>query len=164
MSLQTDMLEYHQQMKMGSIQRAYRGLMDFMLGLRNGFQKEHPQYTLPGSLYAGFMDMTYFAIVPDFLKQRNLKIAVVFLHEAFRFEVWLSGVNRQVQEQYWESLKARGGCKFPLVAKIKGSDAILEHILVEDPDFSDTQKLMAQIEAGIEGFIDDIEGILVSLN
>jgi len=37
-------------------------------------------------LYQGYMDITHFAIFPSLLKQHNLKIAIVFNYEAFRFE------------------------------------------------------------------------------
>ena len=42
----------------------------------------------------------------------------------------------------------------------KGVDSILEHTLVENPDFSDTDKLTAEIEKGVLEFIADIEEFL----
>jgi len=91
------MVEYRQQLERGIIQIAYRGLMEYMGDLRATFQTKYPEFSVPGNIYYGYMDMTYFSIVPPVLKERGLKIAVVFLHEAFRFEVWLSGYNRQIQ-------------------------------------------------------------------
>ena len=163
MGLQSEMQEYHEQLKKGAVQRAYRGLMDFMLALRSSFEKKFPRYFVPGSLYTGYMDMTYFSIVPETLKQHGLKIAVVFLHEDFRFEVWLSGYNRQIQEKYWKVIKEAGWSQFPLVAKIKGSDAILTHVLVEDPNFDDLQTLSSRIETGVISFINDMEDLVLKL-
>jgi hypothetical protein len=161
--LQSEIQEYHEQLKKGAIQRAYRGLMEFMLALRSSFGKKYSQYSVPGSLYTGYMDMTYFSIVPETLKQHGLKIAVVFLHEDFRFEVWLSGYNRQIQEKYWKVIKENGFSQYPLVAEIKGSDAILAHMLVEDPNFDDLPTLTSRIETGVISFIKDMEVLALKL-
>lgn len=67
MGLKSEMQEYHEQLKRGAIQRAYRGLMEFMLALRSSFEKKYSQYSVPGSLYTGYMDMTYFSIVSETL-------------------------------------------------------------------------------------------------
>jgi hypothetical protein len=106
------------------------------------------------------MDMTYFSFSPKSLKERNLKVAIVFIHETFSFEVWLSGYNRNVQKQYWELFRESGWNKYRIVPQDKGVDSILEHTLVENPDFSDTDKLTAEIEKGVLEFIADIEEFL----
>lgn len=154
----TDFLtEYKTQLDKGIIQQAYRSLMQYMLELRMQFQKHFAEYEVPGNLYFGYMDMTYFAVIPGFLKQRKLKIAVVFLHEAFRFEVWLSGYNRQVQNKYWQGIRDSGWSKYKLVADPLKADAIIEHILVETPDFDSLDVLTETLENGVMIFIRDIE-------
>lgn len=158
------MSAYRAALREGHIQVAYLGLMQFMSALRTRFEKNHPELTVPGTLYPGYMDMTYFAVVPRALAEHKLKIAVVFLHEAFRFEVWLSGVNRPVQETWWKRIQASGWSKYRLVAKIKGSDSILEHVLVEEPDFSDLDALADKLESGTLAFIADIEAWLAKQN
>jgi hypothetical protein len=158
------MSEYRDQLQKGAIQHAYRGLMDYMLTLRANFQKNHPEFEVQGNIYFGYMDMTYFALFPEPLKQRKLKIAVVFLHEAFRFEVWLSGFNRNVQEQYWKLIRERHWEKYRLVSDPRTSDSILEHVLVADPDFGDLEKLKSQIETGTLRFIEDVEGLISGKN
>ncbi len=159
-SLQDHMHEYKSQLEKGFIQQAYRGLMQYMLALRSQFQKNYPDYDVPGNLYAGYMDMTYFAVIPAFLKERRLKAAVVFLHENFRFEVWLSGYNRQVQAQYWQIIKDAKLQQYRLVADPLKADSILEHVLVDNPDFSDLAGLTREIEEGTLRFILDIESFL----
>ena len=159
-SLQDLMLEYKSQLEKGFIQQAYRGLMQYMLDLRSHFQKNYPDYDVPGNLYAGYMDMTYFAVIPAFLKQRRLKVAVVFLHEDFRFEVWLSGYNRQVQAQYWQIIKNASWQHYQLVENPHKADSILENLLVDNPDFSDLAGLTREIETGSIRFISDIERFL----
>lgn len=160
-SLQEHMQEYHRLLEIGNIQQAYRGLMDYFSQLKAHFQKRFPEAEVSGSIYYGYMDMTYFAIFPALLKQRKLKVAIVFLHEEFRFEVWLSGYNRQVQAMYWQRIRASGWNKYRLVADPVRSDAILEHLLVQDPDFSDLAALTDLIEKGTKEFIGDIEKFLL---
>ncbi len=156
-SLDQSMQEYHAQLKKGSIQPAYRGLMEYMASLRTRLQEKYPDYAVSGSIYQGYMDMTYFALTPQSLKERGLKIAVVFVHEAFRFEVWLAANNKQLQKKYWELLKERGWDKYPLVPTTDGADAILEHVLVENPDFGDLDALTAAIETETMRFIAEVE-------
>jgi hypothetical protein len=157
------MQEYKEQLAQGAIQTAYKGLMDYMQALKTHFKTRYPEYAVSGSLYFGYMDMTYFALVPAALKSRGLKIAVVFLHEEFRFEVWLSGANRQVQAQYWERIKAAGFEKYRLVPDPLTADAILEQTLADNPDFSDLDALTEKIERGVMEFIGEVEGLLKGL-
>lgn len=160
-SLHQHLDEYHKQLKKGSIQQAYRGLMDYMMGLRTHFQKKYPDHSTPGSVYFGYMDMTYFPIFPESLKDRGLKIAVVFLHEEFRFEVWLSGKNQQVMKHYWKIFEESNWRKYKIVPTGKWADSILEHVLVAKPDFRDLDVLTNQIEKGTLKFIQDVESFLL---
>jgi hypothetical protein len=113
-------------MQLGVIPRAYRGIMEYMKGLKAYLQAEYPAYNVSGNLYFGYMDMTYFSFFPHSLKQRNLKTGIVFIHESCQFEIWLFGVNKQVQKQYWQLFKDSGWNQYPLVATISGEDAILK--------------------------------------
>ena len=162
-NLQEHLNEYRKQLEKGEIQQAYRGLMEYMLSLRSYFQKQYPEFEVPGNLYFGYMDMTYFAIIPSEFKQRKLKVAIVFLHEAFRFEVWLSGANRQIQVDCSNRIRGKGWNKYKLTADPKASDSILEHILVAEPDFSDLDALTKMIEIGTIKFIGDLEDLLSEL-
>jgi len=159
-SFQSYVNEYKKQLEQGSIQKAYKGLMEYILALRAHFNHQYPDYFVPASIYFGYMDMTYFSFTPASLKNRNLKIAIVFLHEAFRFEVWLAGANKQVQAQTWKQIKDSGWNRYPLVPSIQGEDAILQQVLVADPDFSNLEALTGQIEQGTLEFIREVEGFL----
>ena len=159
-SLSKWMAEYKKQMQAGLIPKAYKGLMDYILDLRNYFKKKYPDWSVSGSLYTGYMDMTYFALVPESFRQRGLKIAVVFIHETCRFEVWLSAVNKQVQAEYWQRFKDSGWSTYRLVPSVQGYDSILEETLAEAPDFADLNGLTAQIEQGTLKFIQTIEEFL----
>ena len=149
------MQDYRRQMEKGVINRAYQGLMGYLGFLRSRLQKNHPDYHL-STLYQGYLDMSYFSFTPPALKEKNLKIAIVFLHEAFRFEVWLAAANKRVQEKYWKTIKEYGWEKYGLVPSTQGADAILEHTLVEDPNFGDLEQLSIAIETGSLAFIRDV--------
>jgi hypothetical protein len=50
-SLQENMMEYKKQLEKGAIQKAYLGLMEYMIRLKTHFKKEYPGYVVSGSLY-----------------------------------------------------------------------------------------------------------------
>ncbi|MHA1990828.1 MAG: DUF7000 family protein [Candidatus Hodarchaeales archaeon] len=153
-------IEYRKQLEKGVIQEAYKGLMEFIMGLRTHFKKKYPDYFVSGSIYYGYMDMTYFSFFPLSFKQRKLKIAIVFIYDTFRFEVWLAGYNKQVQSKYWKLFKESDWNKYHIVSTTKGVDSVLECILVDNPDFSDLNTLTKQIERESLKFIQDVESFL----
>ena len=154
------MEEYRKQLQKGMIVQAYKGLMEYIMDLRTQFKNKYPDYVVSGSIYYGYMDMTYFSFFPQSLKDRNLKIAIVFLHQAFRFEVWLAGFNKQVQTKYWKLIIESGWDQYRLVPTTQGADSILEHIVADKPNFRDLDGLTAQIETATLKFIEDVEGFL----
>lgn len=102
------MMEYKRQMQLGVIPRAYRGIMEYMLGLKAYLLAEYPAYNVSSSIYFGYMDMSYFSFFPDSLQHRKLKTGIVFIHETCQFEAWFFGLNKQVQKQYWQLIKDSG--------------------------------------------------------
>ena len=159
-SLQDYMNEYRKQLDKGVIKEAYKGLMEYIMELRSFFKNKYPDYFVSGSIYYGYMDMTYFSFIPESLKRRNLKIAIVFIHDTFRFEVWLAGYNKKVQSQYWTLFKESDWKKYRIVSTTKGVDSIIEYTLVDNPDFSNLDNLTKQIETGTLKFIMDVENFL----
>ena len=152
--------EYRKQIENGSINKAYKGLMEYMLSLRTHFKHKYPDYFVSGSIYFGYMDMTYFAFYPKSLGRRKLKIAIVLIHESMRFEVWLAGRNKQSQSKYWKVFKESNWNKYRIAPTIKGSDSILEYTLAENPDFNNLGKLTKKIESGTMKFNEDVESFL----
>ncbi len=159
-AFQEPMDEYRKELEKGHIQTAYRGLMDYIMGLRSYFENKYPNYSVSGSVYPGYMDMTYFSFFPKSLKARKLKAGVVFVHGRFRFEVWLFGYNKGVQAKYWRLFKERGWNKYRIPPTTKGVDSIVEGVLVENPNFSNLDDLTKQIETGTLKFIEDVEDFL----
>jgi len=158
-AINTDMQELRRQLAKGSIQKAYRALLSYMLGLRAHFMQGYPDFVVSG-LYQGYLDMTYFALVPPSLKPRGLKIAIVFNYSAFRFEAWLAGRDRKVQRQYWELFKGSQWPEYRVVAPATGVDSIVECDLARDFDFSDPGALTSRIETVTAAFIGDMERFL----
>jgi hypothetical protein len=159
-SLSEAMAEYREQLNKGAIQTAYRGLMNYIMELRTYFEKKYPQYLVSGTIYFGYMDMTYFSFFPASLKNRGLKVGVVFFHESFRFEVWLFGYNKKIQAKYWKLFKEKGFQNYPVPSTLKGVDSIVEGVLVENPDFGDLDALTKRIEDGALRFIEEVEAFL----
>ncbi len=115
---------------------------------------------MSGSVYYGYMDMTYFSFFYETLKKRKLKIAIVFLHEEFRFEVWLSASNKSVQTEYLDMIRKSGWNRYNIATSTKGVDSILDYILIDNPDFSDLDSLTKEIERGVLNFTKAVENFL----
>lgn len=158
-SLNESVREYTAQLQLGQIQKAYKGIMTFMSGLKTYLESRHPDYAATG-LYFGYMDMTYFAFTPLELKQRSLKIAIVYLHEQNRFELWLGGANRRVQAEYIELFKGEDLDCLILSEVKSGVDSIIELQIVEEPDFDHPEDLMLAIESKVIEFTEKIREIL----
>jgi hypothetical protein len=159
-TMQADMDELLKQLRKGTIQKAYRKLLDYIISLRAHFGHTYPNYDVSGSVYHGYMDMTYFPIFTDFLRRSHLKIAIVFNYNEFRFEAWLSGNNRKVQQKYWDLFRNNKWTKYHIVPTIRGADSIVECIVATDIDFDHLDALTAHIAKSTERFIDDIEKYL----
>lgn len=151
--------EYTIQLRKRQIQKAYKGIMTFMSALITYMESRHPDY-VASSLYYGYMDMTYFAFTPFDLKNKKLKIAIVYLHEQGRFEVWLGGNNRKIQAEYIELMSHENTGKYKLSQVLPGVDSIIESTIIEQPDFDHPEDLKMQIEREIIEFINDITDIL----
>jgi len=149
--------ELHKQLNQGNIQKGYKILLDYILSLKNHFQDKYPEYSIPNSIYHGYLDMTYFPIFPNRLKAVGLKIAVVFNYIEFRFEVWLSANNKKVQKEYWKIIKAMKWDKYKIVDTVQGYDSIIEKYIDKEIDLDNQRTLTEAIEKEVIGFIKDIE-------
>jgi len=157
--LNSHIKEYRIQLKKGHIQKAYLGIMKFMSLLNRTLKNQYLEFST-GALYYGFMDMTYFAFTPKDLKENKLKIAIVYLHQEGRFEVWLSGVNRTIQDKYISLLQNKKMSKYKLSKVQPGVDSIVEGILVENPDFDQPMHLIEEISIQTLNFINDMRNYL----
>lgn len=150
--------DYTRRLQQGEIQAAYKGILEFMGKLRADFIKKYPGYDT-GSVYQGYMDMSYFSITTTRLKEKGLKIAIVYLHEKGDFEAWLSARNREIAKRY-ESLYRNISDRIPIFHDDHNQDAIIECTLMAAPDFEDPASLMSLIELRTEAFVNTIAGLL----
>ncbi|MEO1050605.1 MAG: hypothetical protein AAFX87_08255 [Bacteroidota bacterium] len=157
MTLNDHIQAYQKQLQSGSLQSAYRGLIEFMTNLRIHLEKKHPEDFIGGNPYFGYLDWTYFPFTPKALKAKKLKIVIILDHEQLRFEAWLVGQNKQLQKSYWELLKHKAWNKLPLTNSPK--DAIIQEILAERPDFDKQSALISEIEAKVMRFMDMVNEI-----
>ena len=160
MAFHEAMNEYKKQLKKGYIKEAYKGLIQYFKDLRSHFNNEYPDFLVSSSIYPGYMDLTYFHFFPKSLKPRKLKIVILFIHGTFRFEVWLAGNNKKIQTKYLDLFNENNWKKYHLASTTIGVDSILDHILIDNPDFRELDMLTKQIERETLIFIKDIESFL----
>jgi hypothetical protein len=148
-NLDADLQELKARLQDGSIQRAYTGIVAFMSRLRGEFASRRGERAV-SALYQGYFDMTYFALFPAALKQRDLKLAVVFNYASFAFEAWLAACNRTLQRRYWELLRNAGYAQHLLVEPSVGIDAIVVAVLANDYSIEAEDRLTAHLVASVE--------------
>jgi len=144
--------QYTQLLRQHELPLAYRGLMEYLGALRAAFLKRYPEFDV-SSLYQGYMDMSYFSVSTKPLKDRGLKIAVVYEHEKGHFEVWLSARNREISKRLESGFAGPILDGIPVFHDAGNQDAIIECTLVSEPDFSDQAMLTDTICEGAKGFI-----------
>ena len=152
---------YKEQLDKGDILVAYNELVKFVMKLRTGFIKRlSDKYSFSGILH-GYMDYTYFYYSNDFLKTKKLKLGLVLNHLEMRFEVWLLGNTKPIQEKYWELSK---NSKWNKDKDEMPEYSIIEAILVENPDFNNLDKLTEKIEVEMTQSSNEILNYLKTLN
>ena len=143
---------YKELLKNGDVQVAYAELVKYVQKLKTVFAKDLSDTYSVGSVFQGYMDYTYFYLSNDFLKDKKLKLGLVFNHNHVRFEAWLFGQTKDVQENYWKLLKNTkwiNGSKMPQYS-------IFEVVLVDSPDFDDLDRLTESIKNKLVSVAEDI--------
>ncbi|MBC8064113.1 MAG: hypothetical protein H7Y17_04740 [Chlorobia bacterium] len=156
-NLNTLVAAYKEQLDIGDIQVAYAGLVKFVMRLKTRFTNILGDRFSFSGIFQGYMDYTYFYFANDNCRERKLKFGLVLNHQEMRFEIWLLGQTKDVQERYWNCMKHTKWIQDETMPKY----SIFAHVLIENPDFDDLSALSETIEEGI-GRITD--GILESLN
>lgn len=144
---------YTKHLQQGDLQVAYKGILDYMSKLRSHFVSKYPNYEISGNIYQGYMDMSYFSINTKQLKDKGLKIAIVYLHEKGSFEIWLSARNRAILKKYKTILNSTALESVPVFHDADNEDAAIECTLTAEPDFDKQGVLTEIIEGSTEEFI-----------
>ena len=162
MSLSKALQVYHEALNKGDIQKAYRSILSFIFELKTELGQKYPKYAI-SQVYQGYMDMSYFAITPPELRAKKLKIALVYLHEANRFELWLSANNRKLQKE-WIDILNQVENRFKVFILFilfgVGIDSIVEYIVHVSPNFEAKEALKQSLTINIDRFIKDMEGLI----
>lgn len=159
MSLSKALHVYHEALNKGDIQKAYRSILSFIFELRTELEQKYPEYAI-SQVYQGYMDMSYFAITPPELRAKKLKIALVYLHEANRFELWLSANNRKLQKEWIDVLNQVENLDYRVSELGVGIDSIVEYIVHVSPNFEAKEALKQSLTINIDRFIKDMEGLI----
>lgn len=155
--------EYKNLIKNTDLQKGYQELIKLFRFLRIELEKELTEYTFSGNIVENNMDYSYFQLVDKRLKDLGIKIQVVFKHKDFRFEIWASGYNRQIQNKYYELLKNKN---LPYIFNDQPNriDYILRYPLDENLDLSDGLGLVKGIKNSTIRFIGNINNLLEDQN
>ena len=133
---------YQEQIKKGDMQKTYNFLLKYVMQVKASLEKSFSQAYSFGNISPGYLDFSYFPFYNAYLRERKLRFGIVLNHSEMRFELWLMGQNKKIQEEYWGSLKAsswnQGRTTMPQYA-------LLETILIDHPDFEATDALTADI-------------------
>lgn len=151
--------DYTCHLQQGEIQLAYKGVLEFIGKLRADFIKKYPHYDI-SSIYQGYMDMSYFSLTTKPLKDKGLKIAIVYLHERGHFEVWLSARNREISELYGSVFRGKNYDEITVFHDDNNQDAIIEYTLTSSPNFDEQVLLIDTIEQEAELFIIAVSKLL----
>ncbi|MHC1719686.1 MAG: hypothetical protein AB9844_03160 [Clostridiaceae bacterium] len=144
--------EYTYILRQGEIQTAYKAILEFIGKLRADVIKKYPDYET-GSLYQGYMNMTYFSLSTKLLKEKGLKLAIVYLHSKGVFEVWLSARNRDIAKRYEYILNSNISDNISVFHDDFNQDALIEYTLTSTPNFDKQATLIEIIEQGIDKFL-----------
>lgn len=142
----------------GETQLAYKVILDFLGELRACFTKRYPQLDI-GNVYQGYMDMSYFSLSSKALKDKGLKIAIVYLHDKGHFEAWLSARNRAISKEYGSLIKGITN-DIAVFHDESNQDAIMEYTLTTAPDFENQGIMIDIIFQGVEKFISSINNLM----
>lgn len=144
---------YKNQLDEGDIQVAYEHLIKYMMQLKSYFSATLNEKYSFGNVSPGYMDYTYFPFLNDYLRNKKLRFGIILNHKKMRFELWLMGQNAEIQNRYWEIVKAtkwnQGVEKMPKYS-------VLETVLVSTPDFDDLDLLSKTIKNSAVRVIDEI--------
>lgn len=140
---------YKQLMQTTSIQESYQEFIKLFRYIRNELKNEFTEYTFSSNIEENQMDFAYFQLTTPQLKQKGLKIQIIFVHKEFQFEVWLSGYNRKIQYSYYEALKSQD-INYILNHKPTSVDYILKSTLSNQLDISNSQLLLDCLKQEIQ--------------
>ena len=138
----------------------YHELIRYMNDLRRYFHQEYDTYFKLGKLYQGNPNFSYFSLTTEELKKQKLKFVIILNHELLNFSICLSGQNKSIRKKYWKMFRESDWNKYHLAESINNSLSIIDHTIVEKPDFDNRPALTEQIETESLKFINELREVL----
>ena len=96
---------YKEQVNKSDIQKTYMFLLKYLMQVKASFEKAFSKEYSCGYVSPGYMDYSYFSFANEYLRGRRLRFGIVLNHNEMRFELWLMGQNKEIQNRYWDILK-----------------------------------------------------------
>lgn len=138
----------------------YNQLISYMKSLRMFFHKEYDTQFKLGNVYQGNPAFSYFSLTTTELEKLKLKFVLILNHEQMILSICLSGQNKDVRKKYWQIFKNSDWNKYHIVESIDNNLEIINHVIIETPNFNNWQDLTKQIEIETLKFIQELSKTL----
>lgn len=154
-SIDKEIQELQACLRTGVVARAYREILAYMARLR-GALLEHAGGRTASGIYQGHLDITHFALFPEGLKARGLKLTILFNYEKFCLEAWLTARNQKIGQRYWKLLSASHFAPYALLQPTVGNVALFKVLLAADFSLADEAHLTANVLVAVSELERDI--------
>lgn len=158
-SLSQSIEDYTRAVSAGGFPRAYRGILAALTAFQTAWKQSHPA-DAAGALYPGYLDMSFVSFAPESLRQKRLKISLVYLHAEGVFNLWLAAGNRAIQAETSAALRGKQIGPYELSVLKPGVDAIIALDLPKPYAFDDPQRLTQSLMRAAEAFAADMVALL----
>ena len=128
------------------LQKAYQEFIRLFRFLRNELERQMPDFRFQSSITENAMDYAYFSFTDPALKEKGLKLVIVFDYKNFRLEVWLSGVNRTAQCRWAENWST---CPPPMKLTTDPNHTDFVVRLPVETELSDGAKTVAAVKVAV---------------
>jgi hypothetical protein len=151
--------EYKRLVQTTNLQQGYQEFVKSFRQLRTYLQKALPDFEFTGNIVENNMDYAYFQFSNEALRSKKLKIVVAFVHEKFNCQIWLSGMNREVQTKYYNALKVLNNNQLPydLTDNPAKTDYILKKELAAAWEKEGMEKVYKKVESAVTDLADFFE-------
>lgn len=143
--------EYKKILQSTNLQKGYQEFIKFFRGFRTYLARNLSEYKFTGNIVENNMDYSYFQFTNDELKSKGLKFVIAFTHNKFEYEIWLSGMNREIQINYHGKL-SKTKHTYTMSPDPNRFDYILKDKLFDEVNYDDCEKLFNTAKNNIQVF------------
>ena len=143
--------EYKKIIQTTDIQLGYKELINSIKHLKSYLQKEMKNFNFSKNIVENNLEYTYFHFTNKELKSHGLKLVLVFTHKEFKFEIFLSGVNRQKQINFFNDIKDKK-IKYILSNNPSKTDYVLKYEINDNFNYETLEEISIDIYSDIKEF------------